>query len=442
MRLFSKRPQVLRSIYMDLVYDVVESAASPAVIKVIGIGGGGCNAINNMIRNTIAGVEFISANTDAQALGKNQAPKRIQLGTNLTRGLGAGANPEVGRAAAQEDREAIADAIRGANMLFITTGMGGGTGTGAAPVVAEIAKELGILTVAVVTRPFEHEGKRINIATQGIDQLKSQVDSLIVIPNDKLMTALGEDVTVREAFQEADNVLHAAVAGISEVVTRPGFINLDFADVKNVMSITGMAMMGSGTAQGVDRARLATEQAIASPLLDNVSLDGARGVLVNITTAPGCLKMSEYREIMRVVNEYAHPDSERKYGTSEDEEMPEDAIRVTIIATGLKEAFHSVAAPTGSMRQAARAQQQQGGRHHQGGAGYSTAEFDALAAAAAAFDDHDRSQQQYPNIDNVIRSGRGARNMNLSAADYADKSFLDDLEIPAMLRRKQNQNNE
>lgn len=422
---------------MDLVYDVVESAASPAVIKVIGIGGGGCNAINNMIRNSIAGVEFISANTDAQALGKSQAPKRIQLGTNLTRGLGAGANPEVGRAAAQEDREAIADAIRGANMLFITTGMGGGTGTGAAPVVAEIARELGILTVAVVTRPFEHEGKRINIAAQGIDQLKSQVDSLIVIPNDKLMTALGEDVTLREAFQEADNVLHAAVAGISEVVTRGGIINLDFADVKNVMSITGMAMMGTGNAQGVDRARLATENAIASPLLDNVTLDGARGVLVNITTAPGCLKMSEFREIMRIVNEYAHPDSERKYGTTEDDDMPEDAIRVTIIATGLKESFHSAAPQAGSMRQAARAQQH-GGRQ----GGYSAAEFDALAAAAAAFDERDR-QQHYPNnIDNVIRSGRGARNMNLSAADFADKNFLDDLEIPAMLRRKQNNNHE
>ena len=271
---------------MEFVYDVAESAASPAVIKVIGLGGGGCNAINNMIANIIQGVEFISANTDAQSLGKNNAAKRIQLGTNLTRGLGAGANPEIGRAAAQEDREAIEDAIRGANMLFITTGMGGGTGTGAAPVVAEIAKEMGILTVAVVTRPFGYEGKRVHIAQEGLEQLKGQVDSLIIIPNDKLMTALGEDVTMREAFRAADNVLRDAVAGISEVVTRPGFINLDFADVKNVMGIKGIAMMGSGFAQGIDRARLATEQAISSPLLDNVTLDGARGVLVNITTAP------------------------------------------------------------------------------------------------------------------------------------------------------------
>ena len=387
---------------MELVYDVVESAASPAVIKVIGIGGGGCNAINNMINNTVQGVEFISANTDAQALGGSNAAKRIQLGVNLTRGLGAGANPEIGRAAAQEDREAIAEAIRGANMLFITTGMGGGTGTGAAPVIAEIAKELGILTVAVVTRPFGHEGKRINIAQEGLDHLKSQVDSLIVIPNDKLMTALGEDVTVREAFRAADNVLRDAVAGISEVVTRPGFINLDFADVKNVMSIMGMAMMGSGFAQGIDRARLATEQAISSPLLDDVTLDGARGVLVNITTAPGCLKMSEYREIMKVVDEYAHADAERKYGTAEDESMEEGDIRVTIIATGLKEHQNAAASPNLRM---------------------------VKPQQATGTDDG------FPNIDSVIRSGRSARSMNLAASDFSNQSVLDDFEIPAVLRR-------
>ena len=388
---------------MELVYDVVESAASPAVIKVIGIGGGGCNAINNMINNTVQGVEFISANTDAQALRGSNAAKRIQLGVNLTRGLGAGANPEIGRAAAQEDREAIAEAIRGANMLFITTGMGGGTGTGAAPVIAEIAKELGILTVAVVTRPFGHEGKRINIAQEGLDHLKSQVDSLIVIPNDKLMTALGEDVTVREAFRAADNVLRDAVAGISEVVTRPGFINLDFADVKNVMSIMGMAMMGSGFAQGIDRARLATEQAISSPLLDDVTLDGARGVLVNITTAPGCLKMSEYREIMKVVDEYAHADAERKYGTAEDESMEEGDIRVTIIATGLKEHQNAAASPNLRM---------------------------VKPQQATGTDDG------FPNIDSVIRSGRSARSMNLAASDFSNQSVLDDFEIPAVLRRQ------
>ena len=407
---------------MDLVYDVVDSAASPAVIKVIGIGGGGCNAINNMIENTIQGVEFISANTDAQALGKSDAPKRIQLGTNLTKGLGAGANPEVGREAALEEREAITEAVRGANMLFITTGMGGGTGTGAAPVVAEIAKEMGILTVAVVTRPFEHEGKRIHIAQQGIEHLKSQVDSLIVIPNDRLMTALGEDVTVREAFRAADNVLHAAVAGISEVVTRPGFINLDFADVKNVMSITGMAMMGSGSSQGVDRARLATEEAISSPLLDNVSLDGARGVLVNITTAPGCLKMSEYREIMRVIDDYAHPDSERKYGTAEDENMPEDAIRITIIATGLKENNHYAASATTSYS----------GREIQSGRVRGHVSGDGYGAVNAKMSE----ESDFSNIAGVITSGRDVRNMNLAAPDFSDQRVLDDLEIPAVLRRQ------
>ncbi|SFG86429.1 cell division protein [Neisseria elongata] len=407
---------------MDLVYDVVDSAASPAVIKVIGIGGGGCNAINNMIKNTIQGVEFISANTDAQALGKSDAPKRIQLGTNLTKGLGAGANPEVGREAALEEREAITEAVRGANMLFITTGMGGGTGTGAAPVVAEIAKEMGILTVAVVTRPFEHEGKRIHIAQQGIEHLKSQVDSLIVIPNDRLMTALGEDVTVREAFRAADNVLHAAVAGISEVVTRPGFINLDFADVKNVMSITGMAMMGSGSSQGVDRARLATEEAISSPLLDNVSLDGARGVLVNITTAPGCLKMSEYREIMRVIDDYAHPDSERKYGTAEDENMPEDAIRITIIATGLKENNHYAASATTSYS----------GREIQSGRVRGHVSGDGYGAVNAKMSE----ESDFSNIAGVITSGRDVRNMNLAAPDFSDQRVLDDLEIPAVLRRQ------
>ncbi|MCF7521512.1 cell division protein FtsZ [Neisseria sp. ZJ106] len=390
---------------MELVYDVAESAASPAVIKVIGLGGGGCNAINNMIENTIQGVEFISANTDAQSLGKSNAAKRIQLGTNLTRGLGAGANPEIGRAAAQEEREAIEDAIRGANMLFITTGMGGGTGTGSAPVVAEIAKEMGILTVAVVTRPSDFEGnKRGHIAQNGLEQLKSQVDSLIVIPNDKLFTVLGEDVTMREAFREADNVLRNAVAGISEVVTNPGLINVDFADVKNVMSIKGMAMMGSGFAQGIDRARLATEQAISSPLLDGVTLDGARGVLVNVTTAPGCLKMSEHREIMKVVNDNAHPDAECKFGTAEDETMSEDTIRVTIIATGLKEHKNANQQPAQS----------------QAASGYAAREEARTAGG----------------MDGLVRSGRETRGMNLTAADFGNQSVLDDFEIPAILRRQ------
>lgn len=388
---------------MQLVYDVVEAAVGPAVIKVIGIGGGGCNAINNMVENAVSGIEFISANTDAQSLQNSKASKRIQLGNNLTRGLGAGANPEIGRNAAMEDRESISEAIQGANMLFITTGMGGGTGTGAAPVIAELAKELGILTVAVVTRPFEYEGKRIQVANAGIEVLKNTVDSLIVIPNDKLMTALGEDVSMRDAFRAADNVLRNAVAGISEVITSPGIINLDFADVKNVMSIMGMAMMGSGVAHGVDRARIATEQAIASPLLDDVTLEGAQGVLVNITTAPGCLKMSEYREIMSMVDEYAHADAALKYGTSEDRAMEEGEIRVTIIATGLQE--HKNAVSHGNLRMVQTVQ-------------------------ATGTDDG------FPDIGSVIRSGRSARNMNLAAADFSNQAVLDDFEIPAVIRRQ------
>ena len=318
-----------------MVFEVMQETAQEAVIKVIGIGGGGCNAIDNMIDNNVRGVEFICANTDAQALKRNRASQKLQLGNSLTKGLGAGANPEVGRSAALEDRERIAEMLRGANMVFVTAGMGGGTGTGAAPVVAEVARELGILTVGVVTRPFDHEGKRQKVAQNGIEDLKKHVDSLIVIPNEKLMEVLGEDVTMREAFRAADDVLKGAVAGIAEVITCPGLINVDFADVRTVMGEMGLAMMGSAYASGIDRARVAAEQAVASPLLDNITLEGARGVLVNISTAPGCLKMSEYREIMGIVRHYADEDAQIKFGTAEVEDMPEDTIRVTLIATGL-----------------------------------------------------------------------------------------------------------
>ena len=318
-----------------MVFEVMQEAAQEAVIKVIGVGGGGCNAIDNMIDGKVQGVEFICANTDAQTLKRNKAQMKLQLGTNLTKGLGAGANPEIGRSAALEDRERIADALRGANMVFVTAGMGGGTGTGAAPVVAEVAKEMGILTVGVVTRPFDHEGKRLKVAQNGIEDLKKHVDSLIVIPNEKLMEVLGDDVTMREAFRAADDVLKGAVAGIAEVITCPGLINVDFADVRTVMCEMGLAMMGSAYASGIDRARVAAEQAVASPLLDNITLEGARGVLVNISTAPGCLKMSEYREIMQIVRQYADEEAEIKFGTAEVEDIPEDTIRVTLIATGL-----------------------------------------------------------------------------------------------------------
>lgn len=413
------------------IYNFVEVPTGPAVIKVIGVGGGGCNAINNMIENPIQGVEYISANTDAQSLMDNIAPNKIQLGASLTRGLGAGANPEVGRAAAMEDRESIVKAISGADMLFITTGMGGGTGTGAAPVIAEIAKELGILTVAVVTRPFKHEGKRSIVAQQGIEMLKNHVDSLIVVPNDKLLAALGKGTTVREAFRAANNVLRNGVAGISEIVTSPGFINLDFADVKNMMSIVGMAMMGIGESKGSDRARIAIEQAISSPLLDDVSLSGAKGVLVNITTAPDCLILDEYQEIMSVVGEYASPDAELKFGTAEDVNMPEDAIRVTIIATGLREnpEHHDMLnRHNNSLRGS-----------HQLDMGLPRSSSSNRPTSVNVSLDLDLPSTK--DMGTVIRSGRNTRSMNLVAADFSSQSVLDDYEIPAMLRRQNNNNN-
>lgn len=391
-----------------------DNGIAPAVIKVIGVGGGGCNAINNMIENPIAGVEYISANTDAQSLNSNKAATKIQLGASLTRGLGAGANPDVGRDAALEDREAISKAISGADMLFITTGMGGGTGTGAAPVIAEIAKEMGILTVAVVTRPFKHEGKRNQIAQQGIDILKQHVDSLIIIPNDKLLTALGKGVTVKAAFRAANDVLRNGVAGISEIVTSPGEVNVDFADVKNVMGITGMAMMGIGESKGSDRARVAVEQAISSPLLDDVSLSGARGVLVNITTAPDCFILEEYYEIMGVIADYAAPDAELKYGAVEDDSMPDDAIRITIIATGLKDQDAPMNA--NYARPAATVQ---------------TAPMRETVNTAGF----------HNGVETLIRSGREARSMNLVAADFSSQSVIDDFETPAAFRRQHHLNN-
>jgi cell division protein FtsZ len=279
------------------MFELVQEIAPVASIKVIGVGGCGGNAVDHMIGNGVQGVEFIACNTDLQALKRNMAPTQLQLGADLTRGLGAGANPDVGRDAAMEDRERIADAIRGADMLFITAGMGGGTGTGAAPVVAQVAKEMGVLTVAVVTKPFGFEGKRQRSAQAGIEELSKFVDSLIVIPNDKLMEVLGDDISMKDAFKAADGVLRGAVGGIAEIINVPGLINADFADVRTVMSEMGMAMMGSAAAEGVDRARLAAEQAVASPLLENYSLNGARAVIVNIT-ADSSLRMREVNEVM------------------------------------------------------------------------------------------------------------------------------------------------
>jgi len=304
-----------------------------AIIKVIGVGGCGGNAVEHMIRRSLGGVEFICANTDAQALKRSTARTQLQLGSSLTRGLGAGAKPEIGRDAAMEDRDRIAELIDGSDMLFITAGMGGGTGTGAAPVIAEIAKQLNILTVAVVTRPFSFEAKRTRVAQAGIEELAKKVDSLIIIPNDKLMQVLGEDIGVLEAYGAANDVLHGAVAGIAEVINNPGLVNVDFADVRTVMGEVGMAMMGSATMSGGDRARQAAQAAVKSPLLEDVNLAGARGVLVNITASSG-LKMKEYHQVMETIREFTADDAMVIVGTVIDDSM-EDRLRVTMIATGL-----------------------------------------------------------------------------------------------------------
>ena len=303
-----------------------------AVIKVVGVGGCGGNAVEHMVTTGIAEVEYLVVNTDAQALRKSTA-KALPIGTTVTKGLGAGANPAVGRDAALEDREAISKEIAGADMVFITAGMGGGTGTGAAPIVAEIARSQGSLTVGVVTKPFGFEGKRMKTADEGIKLLSQHVDSLIVIPNERLFTALGEDVTMAEAFQASNNVLRDAVSGISEVITCPGLVNVDFADVKTIMSERGIAMMSSGFADGENRAKEAARRAVESPLLEDVHLSGAKGVLVNIT-ANLSLKMKEINEVMAEIRAHTAPDANVIFGTVIDENMKE-GLRVTLIATGL-----------------------------------------------------------------------------------------------------------
>ncbi|HAU1295440.1 TPA: cell division protein FtsZ [Legionella pneumophila] len=318
------------------MFELMESSQQEnnAVIKVVGVGGGGGNAVEHMVAENIDGVEFICANTDAQALRGSSAKIHIQLGDALTKGLGAGANPQIGREAAEEDREHIKEILSGADMVFITAGMGGGTGTGAAPVFAEIAKELGILTVAVVTKPFSFEGKqRALAADEGIRRLAEHVDSLITIPNNKLLSVLGKNISLLNAFKAANNVLLGAVKGISDLITRPGLINVDFADVRTVMSEMGMAMMGTGSAVGEQRARQAAEAAIASPLLEDVNFSGARGILVNITAGLD-MSIGEFEEVGDVVKEFISDDATVVVGTVIDPEMT-DEMRVTVIVTGL-----------------------------------------------------------------------------------------------------------
>ena len=316
------------------MFELMDAYSQNAVIKVIGVGGGGGNAVAHMVTSGIEGVEFMCINTDAQALKHSKVKTSLQIGCNITKGLGAGADPEVGRQAAMEDRDRIIEMIEGCDMLFITAGMGGGTGTGAAPVVAQVAKELGILTVAVVTRPFEMEGgKRTLIANHGLAELGKYVDSLITIPNQKLLTVLGAKTTLLDAFKSANHVLQGAVQGIAELITRPGLINVDFADVRTVMSETGMAMMGSGVARGENRAKEAAEMAVSSPLLEDINLQGAHGILVNVTAGMD-LSIGEFQEVGNVVKQFASDDATVVVGTVIDPELS-DEMRVTVVATGL-----------------------------------------------------------------------------------------------------------
>jgi len=334
------------------MFELMDAHSSTAVIKVIGVGGGGGNAVGHMVDTGIEGVDFICANTDSQALKGSRVRTSLQIGCNITKGLGAGADPDIGRQAAMEDRDRILEVIDGADMLFITAGMGGGTGTGAAPIVAQVAKELGILTVAVVTKPFLMEGnKRLQIAEHGIAELGKYVDSLITIPNEKLLTVLGGETTLLDAFRSANQVLQGAVQGIAELITRPGLINVDFADVRTVMAEMGMAMMGSGESSGEDRAREAAEAAVSSPLLEDINLAGANGILVNVTAGMD-LSIGEFQEVGITIKEFASENATVVVGTVIDPEMT-DKIRVTVVATGLGQQAANAESPMRIVRRPA-----------------------------------------------------------------------------------------
>ena len=391
------------------MFEIIEkeesSSESGTVIKVIGVGGAGGNAVDHMIREGVMGVEFVVANTDAQALKRSVGHKKVRLGKT---GLGAGAKPEAGRSAAIEERDQIAESLRGAHMVFITAGMGGGTGTGAAPIVAEVAREMGILTVAVVTKPFGFEGKRLKVAEAGIAELQKNVDSLIVILNDKLMDVLGEDVSMDEAFKAADNVLRNAVGGIAEIINFPGLVNVDFEDVRTVMGEMGMAMMGSANASGVDRARIAAEQAVASPLLEGINLSGAKGVLVNITSTRG-LKMKEVNEVMNTVREFAAEDAHIIFGAVYDESMGEE-IRVTVVATGLGQAQARRQGFTVVDTPVVQATGTDGGFAHASSSGIDYGQLDAVPA--------------------IVRKGRSA------TVEALANSGVDRYDIPAFLRKQ------
>ena len=383
------------------MFELMDTANQNAVIKVIGVGGGGGNAVQHMVDSDIEGAEFIYANTDAQALATTRAGVTVQLGSGVTKGLGAGADPITGREAAEESRERLQEVLDGADMVFITAGMGGGTGTGGAPVVAEVAREMGILAVAVVTKPFPFEGnKRMGVAEQGIKELEESVDSLITIPNERLLPVLGKNLTLLDAFKSANDVLHGAVRGIAELITRPGLINVDFADVRTVMSEMGMAVMGNGVASGEGRAREAADSAIACPLLEDFNLSGANGVLVNVTGGNN-LSIGEFDEVGNAVREYASDEATVVVGAVIDPELEEE-LRVTVVATGLGSAPQATGAPAKAAEQVARKQ---------------TGEVDY-------------SQLDRPT---VLRQSSAASEERQESDTEGDMAYLD---IPAFLRRQ------
>ena len=395
------------------MFELADDLPQSAVIKVVGIGGGGGNAVQHMVTSNVEGVEFICANTDAQALRNVSSRSVIQLGGAVTKGLGAGANPEVGRQAAIEDRERIAESISGADMIFITAGMGGGTGTGGAPVVAEVAKELGILTVAVVTKPFPFEGrKRSAVAESGLTQLAENVDSLITIPNEKLLSVLGKNSSLLDAFSAANDVLLGAVQGIADLIIRPGMINVDFADVRTVMSEMGQAMMGTGTASGENRAREAAEKAIGSPLLEDVDLQGARGILVNVTAGLD-LSLGEFSEVGQVVEEFASENATVVVGTVIDPDM-QDELKVTVVATGLGMKGAAAEAPKKVIDNTA-----------------------AVASAAGGASVATSKSVDYADLDTPthIRNQRTAQKPQ-GGTESASGKDMDYLDIPAFLRRQ------
>ncbi|MFK7606191.1 MULTISPECIES: cell division protein FtsZ [unclassified Pseudomonas] len=401
------------------MFELVDNIPQSPVIKVIGVGGGGGNAVNHMVKSNIEGVEFICANTDAQALKSIGARTILQLGTGVTKGLGAGANPEVGRQAALEDRERIAEVLQGTNMVFITTGMGGGTGTGAAPIIAEVAKEMGILTVAVVTRPFPFEGrKRMQIADEGIRLLSESVDSLITIPNEKLLTILGKDASLLSAFAKADDVLAGAVRGISDIIKRPGMINVDFADVRTVMSEMGMAMMGTGCASGPNRAREATEAAIRNPLLEDVNLEGARGILVNITAGPD-LSLGEYSDVGSIIEAFASEHAMVKVGTVIDPDM-RDELHVTVVATGLGAKIEKPVKVIDNVQASYAASQA----------------HTAPARQDARTERQEQPVVNYRDLDRPTVMRNQAQQGATTAAKLNPQDDLDYLDIPAFLRRQ------